>query len=136
MNTEQIQSTQNVQQDNQQYSNINQGDYLAFLNATTPHINNPYIQTTNTQQINVAQETNAQNTDSSFIGQFFASSSTQKDMLKGVLIGAVATFILTNEDAQKTIFKFSAKLSSIFEMGVEEMKERYEDAKAEINQGV
>ena len=55
------------------------------------------------------------------------------DFIKGALIGAVATFILTNENAQRAIFKGFAKVSGLFEAGIEELKERYEDAKAEVN---
>ncbi|TLD87895.1 YtxH domain-containing protein [Helicobacter sp. MIT 05-5294] len=61
--------------------------------------------------------------------------NAQKDFLKGALIGAVATFILTNENAQRAIFKGFAKVSSLFESGIEELKERYEDAKAEVSDG-
>lgn len=75
---------------------------------------------------------NAQNTPNT-ISSFFSSNSSQQDFLKGALIGAVATFILTNKDAQKAIFKGFAKISSLFEMGIEELKERYEDAKAEVD---
>ena len=92
-----------------------------------PYINQPKTDTNATNTTN--QSTNAQN----LFGSFFNSGNTQQDFLKGALIGAVATFILTNEDAQKAIFKGFAKLSSLFEMGIEELKERYEDAKAEVD---
>lgn len=82
-----------------------------------PHANNPYI--------NNSAHTN--NTS------FFSSGNTQRDFIVGALIGAAASFILTNENAQKALLKGFAKLSSLFEMGVEELKERYEDAKAEVN---
>lgn len=59
--------------------------------------------------------------------------NTKKDFVVGAVIGLAATFILTNENAQKAVLKGFAKLSSLFEMGVEELKERYEDAKAEVN---
>jgi gas vesicle protein len=54
------------------------------------------------------------------------------DFLKGALIGAVATYLLTNENAQKAIFKTFAKGSQLVQAGIEEMKERMEDAKAEM----
>ena len=79
------------------------------------------------------QNTNTQNTTTSAISSFFNSGNSQQDFLKGAFIGAVATFILTNKDAQKAIFKGFAKISSLFEMGIEELKERYEDAKAEVD---
>lgn len=76
--------------------------------------------------------TNSQNTTNA-LSSFFNSGNTQNDFLKGAFIGAVATFILTNKDAQKAIFKGFAKISNLFEMGIEELKERYEDAKAEVD---
>lgn len=60
------------------------------------------------------------------------SSFNTNDFLKGALIGAVATYLLTNEKAQKAIFKTVAKGTKLFQTGVEEMKERMEDAKAEL----
>lgn len=80
----------------------------------TPNANNPYIN-------------NSQNSN------LFNSGNAQRDFIIGTLIGAAASFILTNENAQKALLKGFAKLSSLFEMGVEELKERYEDAKAEVN---
>ncbi len=78
------------------------------------------------------QNANSQNTTNA-LSSFFNSGNSQNDFLKGAFIGAVATFILTNKDAQKAIFKGFAKISSLFEMGIEELKERYEDAKAEVD---
>ena len=54
------------------------------------------------------------------------------DFIKGALIGAAATYLLTNESAQKAIFKTVAKGTEMFQAGIEEMKERMEDAKAEL----
>lgn len=82
---------------------------------------------------NQSTQTNAQANTTSALSSFFNSGNLQQDFLKGAFIGAVATFILTNKDAQKAIFKGFAKISSLFEMGIEELKERYEDAKAEVD---
>ena len=92
-----------------------------------PNPNNPYIQnnSTNTQQ-NADKQNNG-------ILNVFGDQNTQNDFIKGALIGAVATFILTNENAQRAIFKGFAKVSGLCEAGIEELKERYEDAKAEVN---
>ncbi len=104
--------------------------------------NNPYIHNnasnndTNSASSANTQSSNSTNTANGIantLNSFFNSGNTQQDFLKGALIGAVATFILTNEDAQRAIFKGFAKLSSLFEMGIEELKERYEDAKAEVD---
>lgn len=82
---------------------------------------------------NQSTQNNAQTNTTSALSSFFNSGNSQQDFLKGAFIGAVATFILTNKDAQKAIFKGFAKISSLFEMGIEELKERYEDAKAEVD---
>lgn len=82
---------------------------------------------------NQSTQINAQSNATSTLSSFFNSGNSQQDFLKGAFIGAVATFILTNKDAQKAIFKGFAKISSLFEMGIEELKERYEDAKAEVD---
>ena len=86
----------------------------------------------NANQNNFSANQNTQNTTSA-ISSFLNSGNSQTDFLKGAFIGVVATFILTNKDAQKAIFKGFAKISSLFEMGIEELKERYEDAKAEVD---
>lgn len=81
-------------------------------------ITNPYI-----------NQNNQNNNPLSSLGNF---DSTQ--FLTGLLIGAAATYVLTNENAQKAIFKSVAKGSQLFQAGFEEMKERFEDAKAEAQE--
>lgn len=55
-----------------------------------------------------------------------------KQFVIGALIGAVGAYLLTNEKAQKALFKTVAKGTQAFQAGIEEMKERFEDAKAEL----
>jgi hypothetical protein len=105
---------------------INQGQNMQAqgINAmnTTMQTNpqatqqNPYYNT-NPQQNNV----------DSLLGSFDTTH-----FLKGALIGAVGAYLLTNENAQKTIFKTFAKGADMFSAGIEELKERMEDAKAEL----
>ena len=86
---------------------------------------NPYINKEVTSS--VAQDAISNiNTDNTL------NSINTNDFIKGALIGAVATYLLTNETAQKAIFKTIAKGTDMFQAGIEEMKERMEDAKAEI----
>lgn len=59
------------------------------------------------------------------------TSSATGDFVKGALIGAAVTYLLTNEKVQKALFQTVAKTSNLFQVGMEEVKERYEDAKAE-----
>lgn len=93
--------------------------------------NNPYIKNVNStsNQSNL----NTQNTQNGFLDGVFGAGNSG-DFLKGALIGAAATYILTNENAQRAIFKGFAKISTLFECGLEELKERYEDAKAEASE--
>jgi len=52
--------------------------------------------------------------------------------LIGALVGVAGAYLLTNEKAQKAIFKTVAKGGAMFSAGLEEMKERFEDAQAEL----
>ena len=54
--------------------------------------------------------------------------------LSGILVGAAVSYFLTDENAQKRLFKLIAKGTEMFQMGIEEMKERFEDAKAEMQE--
>ena len=85
---------------------------------------NPYINKDVTS--NIAENVSNLNTDN------VLSNINTNDFIKGALIGAVATYLLTNESAQKAIFKTVAKGTEMFQSGIEEMKERMEDAKAEL----
>lgn len=104
-----------------------------------PNANNPYITNTTTTtgvQNGFAQNafnTTTQTTQTTQTNNSLFGSTTQRDFILGAVIGAAASFILTNENAQKAILKGFAKVTSLFEMGIEEIKERYEDAKAEVN---
>ena len=105
----------------------NQSSFGANQSANQNNLN------ANQSAQNVGGVNNTQNSATSAISSFLNSGNSQTDFLKGAFIGAVATFILTNKDAQKAIFKGFAKISNLFEMGIEELKERYEDAKAEVD---
>ena len=99
----------NTRNNNQNGLNINQNPYI------NSGVNQNFIgQNTNSQ---------AQNQSNSFLNG---------DFIKGALIGAVATYILTNKNAQERIFKAFGKGSELFSAGIEELKERYEDAKAQM----
>jgi len=94
--------------------------------------NNPYI---NTQNANIQQTQTGQNQNPYINNQPVQKANSSFDtgnFLKGALIGAVGAYLLTNEDAQKKIFKTFAKGADMFGAGIEEMKERLEDAKAEL----
>lgn len=52
--------------------------------------------------------------------------------IKGAITGAALTFLLTNDSVQKNAIKSVVKLWTLFQGGVEEIKERFKDAEAEI----
>ena len=53
--------------------------------------------------------------------------------LKGLLIGAAVTYLVTNESVQRTAIKGAVKAWSFLQGGVEEIKERFQDAEAELH---
>lgn len=59
-------------------------------------------------------------------------SSSNDRFLKGLLIGAAAAYLLTNESVQRTAIKGAVKAWSLLQGGVEELKERFQDAEAEV----
>lgn len=65
---------------------------------------------------------------SSFLG-LDASSST---FWKGALLGAGLALIVTNETVQKAVVKTVSKGIAAASSGFEEVKEKFEDAKAEV----
>jgi hypothetical protein len=52
--------------------------------------------------------------------------------LKGLLVGAAVAYLLTNEHIQETAIKGVVKTWSMLQGGIEELKERFHDAEAEI----
>ena len=58
----------------------------------------------------------------------------QGDFIKGALIGAAVTFLLTNKGAQETLMNAASKGNELFQAGMEEIKERYEDARASMEE--
>lgn len=61
-----------------------------------------------------------------------APSFLNERFIKGTLIGAAAAYLLTNENVQRAAIKGAVKAWSLLQGGVEELKERFQDAEAEI----
>ena len=80
-----------------------------------PYVNQNLNPSQNPQQINAPQ-----------------STFSNGDFIKGALLGAAVTYLLTNKNAQESIFKAFGKGSELFSAGIEELKERYEDTKAQM----
>ena len=53
--------------------------------------------------------------------------------LKGLMIGAAVTYLVTNEQVQRTAIKGIVKTWSLLQGGIEEVKERFGDAAAELH---
>ncbi len=132
---EQIQQTgQNMSQDNIASMTSHMGH--SKQNSQNGFNQNPYINDSN----NASSAQFAQNphigANANLMSQAANNANTfdTANFLKGALIGALGAYLLTNENAQKTIFKGFSKGSQIFQAGFEEMKERFEDAKAEMDE--
>ena len=96
--------------------------------ATQP---NPYYNTQNNPYYDPAQSGTY---DDSSNRPLFASINTIQ-LLTGALIGAAAAYVLSSEEIQKKLFKGIAAMGDIVSGGLDEIKERYEDAKAEYEAG-
>jgi hypothetical protein len=66
------------------------------------------------------------------VNSWFDFSNTS--YLKGLLIGAGVTLLVTNSAVQKALVRGSVKLWSFVQGGVEEVKEQFHDIKAEMSQ--
>ncbi|MBF0179019.1 MAG: YtxH domain-containing protein [Magnetococcales bacterium] len=58
--------------------------------------------------------------------------ASNANLVKGILVGAAAAYLLTNESVQQASIRSVVKLWSLARGGVEELKERFQDAHAEI----
>lgn len=92
---------------------------------------NPYIQSQMTMSPPYQQGMNVQHSSAPQNSSLFGNISSDT-FVKGALIGAAATVLLTNESVQKAVMKTFAKGTQMFQTGVEELKERFEDVKAEM----
>ncbi|MGG7073114.1 YtxH domain-containing protein [Campylobacter sp. 9BO] len=52
--------------------------------------------------------------------------------VKGLALGGIAAYVLTNPKAQECLFKAIIKGGELVNAGIEELKERFEDVKAEL----
>lgn len=58
---------------------------------------------------------------------------TNPNFIKGALIGAAAAYLLTNESVQDAAVKGAVRGWSLLQGSIEEMKERFRDAEAELH---
>ncbi|MDR1450770.1 MAG: YtxH domain-containing protein [Helicobacteraceae bacterium] len=77
----------------------------------------------------------AENAASSFVSDIanaIFGGSSKEQFIKGALIGGAAAYLLTNEAAQKALFKAAVRFGAAGARAFGEMKDRFEDAKAEL----
>ena len=104
-------------------------------------MNNPYI-----NEENVASETvvnNAAATQPSVIDNainnaaqnlpFVPENFNAAGFVKGLVLGGIVAYVLTNPKAQECVFKAIIKGGELINAGIEELKERFEDVKAELD---
>ena len=53
--------------------------------------------------------------------------------LRGALVGAAVAYLVTNEQAQQATIRTLVRVRSMVQGGVEELKERFRDAEAELH---
>lgn len=58
------------------------------------------------------------------------------NFLAGLAVGAITTFVLTNPDIQRALFRTVAKTSGLLKSGMAEAKERFNDAEAEVQMDI
>jgi hypothetical protein len=58
--------------------------------------------------------------------------SSKEQFIKGAAIGAIAAYLLTNKAAQEAIFKAVIRFGAAGAQAFGDMKDRFDDAKAEI----
>lgn len=98
-------------------------------------MNNPYIKD---EQCPIIAEQNAPSAVDEMINNaaqklpFVPENFNISGFIKGLLVGGISAYILTNPKAQDTLFKAIIKGGSLINAGIEELKERFEDAKAEL----
>ena len=59
---------------------------------------------------------------------------TSGNFLAGLVVGGLATLVLTQPGVQRALFRTAAKTANLVSAGVAEAKERFHDAEAEIEQ--
>lgn len=132
-NTDQINQNQTAtMQQNVPNQNFNQANHNPYYtNGANTQNSNPYYANQNPYYNQAGgQSVPHSHSLTSWLGQ-----TSSDRFIRGLVIGAAATYILTNEKAQKAIIKTGMKLYGAVAGGVEEIKEKIMDAKAELEDG-
>lgn len=77
---------------------------------------------------------NANNISSALndIANAIFGGSSKEQFIKGAIIGGLAAYLLTNKAAQEAIFKTAIRFGASSAQLFGEIKDRFEDAKAEV----
>ena len=120
------QEQQNPGQDQQAAAPAAVNPYYRQQPQQVPQVN-PYYQVP--PMANPYYQQSSYTTTSSWMG-----NTPGEKFVRGLVIGAAATYLLTNDTAQKAILKTGMKLYGAVAGGVEELKEKIMDAKAEVEE--
>lgn len=127
MNNNYDMNIENSRMQNQNQVNMNHNPYINHQNHMNMHGNglyaNQFAQNSMNNNSMISNNVNQNNTNNLI---------NNGDFIKGALIGAAVTFLLTNKGAQDSIMKAATKGTELFQAGMEELKERYEDARAQM----
>ncbi len=63
---------------------------------------------------------------------FLGMNFRDQQFWKGALLGAAAALLVTNDTVQKSVIKGAAKVIGAVQGGVQEIKEKFEDVRAEM----
>ena len=92
---------------------------------------NPYINETASQSAPSAIDNAINNAAQNL--PFVPENFNAAGFVKGLLLGGIAAYVLTNPKAQECVFKAIIKGGELINAGIEELKERFEDVKAELD---
>ncbi|MBS5829116.1 MAG: YtxH domain-containing protein [Campylobacter concisus] len=98
-------------------------------------MNNPYINEENANEVAAAQPSAVDNAINNAAQNlpFVPENFNAAGFVKGLLLGGIAAYVLTNPKAQECVFKAIIKGGELINAGIEELKERFEDVKAELD---
>ncbi|MDR2152638.1 MAG: YtxH domain-containing protein [Helicobacteraceae bacterium] len=75
---------------------------------------------------------NAANSFLNDVANAIFGGSSKEQFIKGAVIGGLAAYLLTNKAAQEAIFKTAIKFGASSAQFFGELKDRFDDAKAEV----
>lgn len=106
-----------------------------YINSTqsVTKLNEDGSTTTTTTTVKTSGAPSAfDNSINSALKDFVPENFNAAHFIKGALIGGAVAYVLSNEKAQQALFSAIVKGSNLIQAGFEELKERFEDVKAEI----